>query len=154
MRLFGGDSTSRLRGARHPHNLRLPLATRESHHASLASRDCFSSAREAARQPFDSVIRDKPPNAAHHAPAHEIAFDDIIRVAGRVHALVRLRPPLAHLPSPTSYATTSHQRHARRYRLAPQSGRPPRPPTLQAHCCATRRVYAFNQQKDYIATAI
>jgi hypothetical protein len=95
-----------------------------------------------------------PHNAAHHAPAHKPAFDDIIRVAGRVHALVRLRPPLAHLPSPTSYATTSHQRHARRYRLAPQSGRPPRPPTLQAHCCATRRVYAFNQQNVYIATAI
>jgi hypothetical protein len=33
----------------------------------------------------------KTPNAAHHAPAGPIAFDDILRVAGRVHALVR--PP-------------------------------------------------------------
>ena len=32
-----------------------------------------------------------PPNAAHHAPAHQKAFDDIPRVAGRVHALVRWR---------------------------------------------------------------
>jgi hypothetical protein len=30
-------------------------------------------------------------NAAHHAPARKIAFDDIPRVAGRVHALVRPR---------------------------------------------------------------
>jgi hypothetical protein len=35
-------------------------------------------------------MRKRPaPNAAHHAPAHKMAFDDIIRVAGRVHALVR-----------------------------------------------------------------
>jgi hypothetical protein len=32
----------------------------------------------------------KTHNAAHHAPAGPIAFDDIMRVAGRVHALVRL----------------------------------------------------------------
>src|SRR5215210_6489773 len=30
-------------------------------------------------------------NAAHHAPARMIAFDDKRRVAGRVHALVRPR---------------------------------------------------------------
>ena len=34
-----------------------------------------------------------PHNAAHHAPARKIAFDDILRVAGRVHALVR--PPMS-----------------------------------------------------------
>ena len=34
-------------------------------------------------------------NAAHHAPAGPIEIDDIIRVAGRVHALVRRRPTLA-----------------------------------------------------------
>lgn len=28
-------------------------------------------------------------NAAHHAPARKIEVDDILRVAGRVHALVR-----------------------------------------------------------------
>ena len=31
-----------------------------------------------------------PHNAAHQAPARKIAFDDILRVAGRVHALVML----------------------------------------------------------------
>jgi hypothetical protein len=33
----------------------------------------------------------KASNAAHHAPAGPTAFDDIMCVAGRVHALVRLR---------------------------------------------------------------
>jgi hypothetical protein len=32
----------------------------------------------------------KKSNAAHHAPARKIEFDDIPRVAGRVHALVML----------------------------------------------------------------
>jgi hypothetical protein len=41
MRLFGGDATSRPRGACHPHGLRLPPTTRELHHAPLARRDWF-----------------------------------------------------------------------------------------------------------------
>ena len=73
MRLFGGDSTSRPRGARHPHHLRLPSTTGESHHAPLARRNWFSLLPEAACQSFTSVIRDKPPNARHHPPPGPIA---------------------------------------------------------------------------------
>jgi hypothetical protein len=51
-------------------------------------------------------------NAAHHAPAGPCAVDDIRRVAGRVHALVRLRPSLARLPPPASSDAMSDQRHA------------------------------------------
>jgi hypothetical protein len=42
-------------------------------------------------------------NAAHHAPPRKIELYDVLRVGGRVHALVRLRhifsPPLA-IPQP------------------------------------------------------
>ena len=61
------------------------------------------------------IIIQQQHNAAHHAPAREMAFDDMTRVAGRVHALVRLRPPLAHLPPPRPDGIASDPRHASRY---------------------------------------
>jgi hypothetical protein len=88
MRLFGGDATSRPRGARHPHDLRLPPTPRESHHAPLARHYWFSPAREVARQHFIFVIRQKPPNARHHPRPYSTSMRD--SVAGRrVHAVVR-----------------------------------------------------------------
>jgi hypothetical protein len=36
------------------------------------------------------TIREQP-NARHHPPAHKMEIDDRQRVAGRVHAVVRLR---------------------------------------------------------------
>jgi len=59
----------------------------------------------AARAPADSFLLascrnlQAVSNARHHAPAGPIAFDDAIRVAGRVHADVRplmsagMKPP-------------------------------------------------------------
>jgi hypothetical protein len=88
--LFGGDATSRERGARHPHDLRLPPTTRESQHAPLARRDWFSPARESARQPLTSMIRDKPPNARHHPRPHATLMKGKLR-GRRVHAVVRCR---------------------------------------------------------------
>jgi hypothetical protein len=70
----------------------------------------------------------KTPNAAHHAPAGPIAFDDILRVAGRVHALVRpldqrrqpatrdLRPSSQSSASPRNRREGQPQSDARRRR--------------------------------------
>ena len=83
-------------------------------------------------------------NAAHHAPAHKIDLHDINRVAGRVHALVRLRPPLAHLPPPASRGLAFNSRHDPRQRLPSRSGQTLRLATLRSGRSATRRGRAFN----------
>jgi hypothetical protein len=95
-----------------------------------------------------------PPNAAHHAPAGSIEFDEMTRVAGRVHAVVRLRLALARLPPPGPLATMRAPRHSSRRRPAPLSGRPPRPATPQPSRLATRRSPRFQFAKGYIAPAI
>jgi hypothetical protein len=70
------------------------------------------------------------------------------RVAGRVHAVVRLRPPLAHLTSSRPSVATNDLRHALRHQLAPRLGRPSWPVTLESECFATRRGRAFHQQNS------
>jgi hypothetical protein len=130
MRLFGGDATSRPRGARHPHYLRSPPITRELHHAPLVRRDRFSPARELARQHFIFVIRQKPPNAAHHAPPRTSASDDRQRVGGRVHALVMRRPTPAETRTRRGHVSAerpARSTHAstRDRRITPRITRPP-----------------------------
>ena len=154
MRLFGGDPTSRPRAARHLHNLRLPPTTRESHHVPLARRNWFSLLPEAACQSFTLVIRGKPPNAAHHAPPHELAEDDNRRVGGRVHALVRFRPPLAHATPPGASGMSFNPRHASRYRLLPRSGRARRPPALSSYPFCYPLHLHNQKEKSYSSTGI
>jgi hypothetical protein len=59
------------------------------------------------------------PNAAHHAPAYKLEVDDMICVAGRVHALVRppmcasLKPPRIRLARSGDLTTPITRRPAR-----------------------------------------
>src|SRR5215216_996529 len=85
------------------------------------------------------------------APLRE---DEILRVGGRVHALVRLRSPLAHLAPPAPEELAFNPRHASRHRLSPMAGPPPRPAALRSCCFAIRRARSFNQQNFQIAPAI
>jgi hypothetical protein len=90
MRLFGRDATSWERGARNPHDAQLPiqpgnLITPGLLPATVFFREC------PARKPLTFRLRHKRPNARHHPPAHKTEVDESRRVAGRVHAVVRLR---------------------------------------------------------------
>jgi hypothetical protein len=67
------------------------LATRSGHPSRPASLRLDRSATR--RRRVFNVLRAASPqqsNAAHHAPAHKLEIDDMISVAGRVHALVML----------------------------------------------------------------
>jgi hypothetical protein len=68
------------------------------------------------------------------------------RVAGRVHAVVRLRLALAHLTSSRPSVATNDLRYALRYRLAQRSGRTARPAPLKPNRCAIRLARASQQQ--------
>src|SRR5215210_5211835 len=87
-----------------------------------------------------------PPNARHHPPPRAIADDESRRVGGRVHAVVRLRPPLARLPPPRSLIVTGDLRYALRYQPAPRSGRTARPATVEPSGCAIRHGHTFIRQ--------
>src|SRR5215210_919896 len=95
-----------------------------------------------------------PPNAAHHPPRSPLVVDDSRRVRGRVHALVRFCPSLAHLPPPGAAEVTPNPRHALRYPLLPRSGQTRWPAELQSERSATRYARAFNPQRADIATRI
>jgi hypothetical protein len=85
-------------------------------------------------------------NAAHHPPRNPAKGLNNLRVRGRVHALVRLRPALARATLPGQPGATRDPRHASRLRPAPRSGRTSRPPPLRSDHFATRRTHAFNMK--------
>ena len=90
MRLLGCDADAGLRGARAIRYTLRAARTGEPNHAPPASHNpCPRGTRPQIIQ-LSSPSEERP-NAAHHAPAGPFAFDDKQRVAGRVHALVRLR---------------------------------------------------------------
>ena len=91
--------------------------------------------------------RAKRHNAAHHAPAGPVAFDDKVRVAGRVHALVRLRDIFSP-PRVTRRAGDNLQpAPCPRHRPAPRSSHPSWLAARRADPAAASRRRAFNQQR-------
>jgi hypothetical protein len=74
---------------------------------------------EEAGKLFRFRLRHKRPNAAHHAPASPIEIDDITRVAGRVHALVR--PPTGAGLKPSAYQARAFRRSNARHQRARQT---------------------------------
>jgi hypothetical protein len=70
------------------------------------------------------------------------------RPRGRVHAHVRLRPPLAPAAPPAPCWATRATRHASRHQFAARSGRTPRPAPLRPRPSATRHARASSQQNS------
>ena len=95
--LLGGDAASKERGARPSHYQTAARRPAELHHAPHATRNSFLR-EDTARKLFRCQVREKPPNARHHPPPRDIAKDEIIRVGGRVHAVVGLPVIETNLP--------------------------------------------------------
>src|SRR5919205_1621761 len=75
-----------------------------------------------------------------------LKVNDKRRVGGRVHAHVRLHPPLAHLSPPALRRATFNPHHASRHRPALRPSHPCWPATLETGRCITRRSRALIQQ--------
>jgi hypothetical protein len=102
--LFGGDTTLIPRGARNHHDPPLAPTTRGSHQAPLAGRNCLLP-RDSARQPSSSSFATSRRRLRITRRPAPLKVDVIVRVGGRVHAVVSWRFPFNRLilqrPLPT-----------------------------------------------------
>jgi hypothetical protein len=117
MRLLGGDPRLRERGARNSHRPGFTPQTGELNHAPPLPATVFLR-EDTAHPTLRFRLRQKPPNAANHPPPCPMANDEILRVGGRVHWLVRGRRHVeltrsAHHSRPATRAVTREPNHAR-----------------------------------------